>query len=167
MRTMSYHSPRIECLLQRIGENEEEGKGGHIRAMLLSNRATTLLKVRRTRRPLSRRDSDSAGQLDRHEDALADADASIELNSLSFKVYRTRARINLHLEKYEAAVGDFKSAIEYAESEGNDGDVRALRTELKKAELDLKRSKTKDYYKILGMLPSHQVTSLSYTYANL
>ena len=30
---------------QRIGEAEEEGKGGQIRATLLSNRATTLLKV--------------------------------------------------------------------------------------------------------------------------
>ena len=35
-------------------------------------------------------------------------------------------------------------------AEGSDNDVRALKTELKKAEVDLKRSKTKDYYKILG-----------------
>ena len=87
---------------------------------------------------------------EQHEEALADADTSIELNPTSFKVYRTRGRCNIHLEKYEAAVSDFKSAIEYAESEGADGDIRALRTELKKAEVDLKRSKTKDYYKILG-----------------
>ncbi|EMD39434.1 hypothetical protein CERSUDRAFT_72582, partial [Gelatoporia subvermispora B] len=38
-----------------------------------------------------------------------------------------------------------------AEFEGSDADVRSLRTELKKAEADLKRSKTKDYYKILGL----------------
>jgi len=30
---------------KRIGANDEEGKGGQIRATLLSNRATTLLKV--------------------------------------------------------------------------------------------------------------------------
>jgi len=35
--------------------------------------------------------------------------------------------------------------------EGSDADVRALRGELKKAEAELKRSKTKDYYKILGL----------------
>jgi hypothetical protein len=37
--------------------------------------------------------------------------------------------------------------------EGNttDNDVRALQAELKKAEAALKRSKTKDYYKILGI----------------
>lgn len=32
-----------------------------------------------------------------------------------------------------------------------DADLRALKTELKKAEAALKRSKTKDYYKILGV----------------
>lgn len=31
--------------LERIGASEEEGKGGQIRATLLSNRATTLVKV--------------------------------------------------------------------------------------------------------------------------
>lgn len=35
--------------------------------------------------------------------------------------------------------------------ESNEADVRALRAELKKAEAALKRSKTKDYYKILGV----------------
>ena len=37
--------------------------------------------------------------------------------------------------------------------EGNstENDVRALQSELKKAEAALKRSKTKDYYKILGV----------------
>ena len=36
---------KTDCFSQRIGEVEEEGKGGQIRATLLSNRATTLLKV--------------------------------------------------------------------------------------------------------------------------
>ena len=31
--------------VQRVGENAEEGNGGQIRATLLSNKATTLLKV--------------------------------------------------------------------------------------------------------------------------
>lgn len=120
---------------QRIGSDEEEAKGGQIRATLLSNRATTLLK------------------LNRHEDALTDTDASIELSPNSFKALRTRARINLHLEKYDACVADFKSAITEAQNEGSatEADVRALKSELKKAEAALKRSKTKDYYKILGV----------------
>ena len=119
--------------LDRIGEKEEEGKGGQIRATLLSNRATTLLK------------------LERHEEALVDTDASLVLFPTSFKALRTRARINFHLEKYDQAVGDFKTAIEQAGVEGADADVRSLKGELKKAEAALKRSKTKDYYKILGV----------------
>ncbi|KAI0673123.1 DnaJ-domain-containing protein [Trametes maxima] len=119
--------------LERIGSDDREGGGGQIRAMLLSNRATTLVK------------------LERHEDALADTEASLELNSTSFKALRTRARIHLHMEKYDAAIADFKSAIEQASIEGSDADVRALRGEQRKAEVALKQSKSKDYYKILGV----------------
>jgi DnaJ homolog subfamily C member 7 len=91
--------------------------------------------------------------LNRHEEALADTDASLALFPTSFKALRTRARIYLHLEKYDAAIADFKSAIQQAQTEGSstENDVRALRSELKKAEAALKRSKTKDYYKILGV----------------
>ncbi|PCH36519.1 protein prenylyltransferase [Wolfiporia cocos MD-104 SS10] len=137
---VAFRSGRLEAAienygeaLERIGDKDEEGKGGQIRAILLSNRATTLVK------------------LERHEDALADIEESLRLYPASFKAYRTRARINLHLEKYDPAVADFKSAIEQAEMEGSDADVRALRAELKKAEAALKRSKSKDYYKILGV----------------
>ncbi|OSD00025.1 protein prenylyltransferase [Trametes coccinea BRFM310] len=119
--------------LERIGADEREGNGGHIRAVLLSNRATTYVK------------------LERWDDALADVEVSLELDSTSFKAARTRARIFVHMEKFEAAISDFKSAIEQAELEGSDADVRALKAELKKAEVALKQSKTKDYYKILGV----------------
>ncbi|GLB41504.1 putative TPR-like protein [Lyophyllum shimeji] len=119
--------------LDRVGDSEEEGGGGQIRATLLSNRATTLLK------------------LERHEEALVDTDASLALVPTSFKALRTRARIHLHLEKYDAAVADFKTAIQNSGGEASDADIRALKTELKKAEAALKRSKTKDYYKILGV----------------
>ncbi|KAI0071577.1 TPR-like protein [Panus rudis PR-1116 ss-1] len=132
--------------LDRIGDSEQEGKGGHIRAMLLSNRATTLVK------------------LERWEDALADTEASLTLNPASFKALRTRARINLQLEKYDPAVTDFKAAIEQAEMEGSDADVRALKSELKKAELALKRSKTKDYYKILGVSREATETEIKKAY---
>ena len=97
--------------------------------------------------------SGSSLQLDRHEEALVDTDASLSLIPTSFKALRTRARIHIHLEKYDTAIADFKSAIQQAKTEGNstENDVRALQAELKKAEAALKRSKTKDYYKILGV----------------
>ncbi|KAF9012151.1 TPR-like protein [Hymenopellis radicata] len=122
--------------IDRIGRAEEEGKGGQIRATLLSNRATTLVK------------------LNKHDEALEDIEASLLLSSKSFKVYRTRARIHLHLEAYDKAVADFKSAIQYAQDDvgySSERDIRELKSDLKKAEAALKRSKTKDYYKILGV----------------
>ncbi|TFK48414.1 protein prenylyltransferase [Heliocybe sulcata] len=119
--------------LERVGDKEEEGKGGQMRATLLSNRATTLVKM------------------NRYEEALADTDVSLSLSPTSFKALRTRARIHLHMEKYDEAVSDFKASMEQAGVEGSDADVRALKDELKKAEAALKRSKTKDYYKILGV----------------
>jgi DnaJ family protein C protein 7 len=81
---------------------------------------------------------------------LADTNAALDLVPTSFKAMRTRARINLHLDKFDQSIADFKSAIQQGSKEGSDADVRALRAELKKAETALKRSKTKDYYKILG-----------------
>jgi len=103
--------------------------------MLLSNRAATFLK------------------LEQHKEALSDTDTSLLLWPNSFKALRTRAKINLHLEKYEASIADFHAAIQQAETEGSatDADVRVLNVELKKAEAALKRSKSKDYYKILGV----------------
>ncbi|KAH9074925.1 hypothetical protein EDB83DRAFT_2515802 [Lactarius deliciosus] len=124
---------RYSDALERVGENEDEGKGGQLRATLLSNRATTLVK------------------LSRYDDALVDTEASLVLQPGSFKALRTRARIRLHNEQYDDAIADFRSAIEQAEFDGADADVRALRGELKRAEAALRRSKTKDYYKILGV----------------
>ena len=90
-------------------------------------------------------------QLSRYDDALVDTEASLLLQPGSFKALRTRARIRLHNEQYDDAIADFRSALEQAEFDGADADVRALRGELKRAEAALRRSKTKDYYKILGV----------------
>jgi DnaJ homolog subfamily C member 7 len=92
-------------------------------------------------------------QLNRHAEALVDTDASLALFPTSFKALWTRARIYSHFNNYDAAIADFQSAIQQAKTEGNSTEkhVRALQGELKKAEAALKRSKTKDYYKILGV----------------
>lgn len=59
----------------------------------------------------------------------------------------------MHLEKFDGAVADFTSAIKEAKSDGsvNASEIRQLEGELKKAQVALKQSKTKDYYKILGI----------------
>ncbi|KAG8722149.1 hypothetical protein FRC08_006598, partial [Ceratobasidium sp. 394] len=120
--------------LEVIGEKVSEGGGGQLRAVLLSNRATAQFKLKQL------------------EPALEDTNASLALNPESYKALRTRARIQLELEHFEEAVRDFKSAEEAADSEGAAiGEVRALEQETRKAEVLLKRSKTKDYYKILNV----------------
>lgn len=82
---------------------------------------------------------------------MEDTNASLALNPDSYKALRTRARIHLELEHFEDAVRDFKAAQESAEGDGAAvGEVRSLAEETKKAEVLLKRSKTKDYYKILS-----------------
>ncbi|KAF9585307.1 hypothetical protein BGW38_002946 [Lunasporangiospora selenospora] len=62
---------------------------------LFSNRATVLAK------------------LSRYEEAVADCDSSLALDSSFFKVLRKRAECQLKLEKYEEAVRDLKSALEF------------------------------------------------------
>ena len=62
---------------------------------------------------------------------------------------RTRAKASLKLEDYEGAVRDFKAALQ---TDGLESAMRTtLRNELRQAEIDLKRSKTIDHYKILGV----------------
>ncbi|CAE6443965.1 unnamed protein product [Rhizoctonia solani] len=120
--------------LEAIGEAQSEGGGGPLRAVLLSNRATAQFKLKQL------------------EPALEDTNASLALNPDSYKALRTRARIHLDLEHYEDAVRDFKAAQESAEGDGAAaGEVRSIAEEVKKAEVLLKRSKTKDYYKILNV----------------
>lgn len=94
---------------------------------------------------------DAGWQLDQRDGALADSNASLELMSTSYKALRTRARINMVLEDYQAAVNDFKASNEQVRIDGSQTEERGLKKELREAEIALKRSKTKDYYKILGI----------------
>ncbi|KAG8988410.1 hypothetical protein FRB94_006459 [Tulasnella sp. JGI-2019a] len=118
-----------------IGANDEEGGGGQIRAILLSNRATTLLKMKKL------------------EEALEDTLVALELQPSNFKALRTQGRIRMAQEEYEEAVRDFKRAQEACSSsdEGGSADMKSIADELRKAEVALKRSKEKDYYKILNV----------------
>ncbi|KAF9104938.1 hypothetical protein BGX29_000995 [Mortierella sp. GBA35] len=94
---------------------------------LYSNRATVLAK------------------LGRHQEAVQDCDASLKLDPSFVKVLRKRAECQLKLEQYEDAVRDLKSALEFDKSN------RDIRRELQNAELELKKSLRKDYYKVLGV----------------
>jgi len=103
-------------------------------------------------------------QLNKHDEALTDIEESITLYPGNFKALRTRARIHLHLENFEGSVADFNAALEQAKFEESAAEVRSLQAELKKAEAALKRSKTKDYYKILGVAKDCTETEIKKAY---
>ena len=84
--------------------------------------------------------------------ALADCDACIFVSPKYWKAIRTRARVHLSTEDFEAALRDFKLAYELAPA--GSADESALGREVKEAERSLKKSKMKDHYKTLGILAS-------------
>lgn len=115
--------------LAKEGDGPDEDGARGFSAVVYSNRATANAK------------------LGMHDAAIEDCTESLRLNTKYAKAMRIRARAYLATERYEEAVSDFKSAIELSShSEGE-----ALKRELHSAEIDLKRSKKKDYYKILGI----------------
>jgi DnaJ homolog subfamily C member 7 len=83
-------------------------------------------------------------------EAIADCDLSLGSNSKHHKAFRTRARAHLALSEYEEAVKDFERAYELAPS--GSSDEEAIRNELNEAKIKEKRSKRKDYYKVLGVV---------------
>ncbi|GAC93624.1 hypothetical protein PHSY_001189 [Pseudozyma hubeiensis SY62] len=113
-------------------KSDRDGPAQGFKAILYSNRATANSK-----------DGD-------HQAAIADCDAALQLDPGYVKALRTRARALLAVEKYEDAVRDFKKALEEASVSGG-REAEQLQRELRSAEIDLKRSKKKDYYKILSV----------------
>lgn len=81
----------------------------------------------------------------RFDDALKDLNKAIELDSRYVKAYIKRAAAYTGLEKYQEAVDDLEKAKEL------DPESKDIRQKLQEAQGDLRRSKRKDYYKILGV----------------
>lgn len=106
-------------------EIDQENEGTN--AKLYSNRAAVLQKQKK------------------YQDALADCNKALELDSSFTKVYSRRAACYMELEEYEDAVRDYK---QLSEAEPGNREYHNL---LRKAELELKKSQRKDYYKILGV----------------
>ena len=118
--------------LDIVGTSPEEGEGGIIRAILLSNRATAYTRM---------------GASQNHDDALEDIRASLVLHPDNWKAVRTRAKIRLARDEYEEAIADYREAMEIAEGlAGTESARKEIQEELRKAEVLLKRSKEKDYY---------------------
>ncbi|KAL2160543.1 hypothetical protein VTH06DRAFT_1231 [Thermothelomyces fergusii] len=84
-------------------------------------------------------------KLKQYEDAIADCEKAISLDPQYIKARKTKANALGLAEKWEAAVREWKAIQEL------DPEDRTVAKEVRKAELELKKSQRKDYYKILGI----------------
>lgn len=83
-------------------------------------------------------------KIDKTEQAIDDCSQAIELDHTYLKAYIKRGRCYMESEKYEEAVRDYEKVCKMDRS-------REYRRMLEEAKLELKKSKRKDYYKILGV----------------
>ncbi|KAH8153246.1 uncharacterized protein LAJ45_02833 [Morchella importuna] len=79
------------------------------------------------------------------KEAIADCDDALKLDPTYHKARRTRAKAFGQLGNWEEAVRELKN---FAEANPTDNNIKR---EIREAELELKKSKRKDYYKILGV----------------
>ncbi|EWC44034.1 hypothetical protein DRE_01386 [Drechslerella stenobrocha 248] len=106
-------------------EVDPENKGTN--AKIYQNRAMTFMKLKS------------------FDAAIADCDAALKLDATYTKARRTRAKILGQAGKWEDAVRELKALFDANPQDGT------LPKEIRQAELELKKSLRKDYYKILGI----------------
>lgn len=91
-------------------------------------------------------DSDiSRPQLKEYKSAIDDCSRALELDPTYTKARKTKAKALGESGDWEEAVRELKSV-----QEGNPSEP-GIAAEVRSAELELKKSKRKDYYKILGV----------------
>lgn len=84
-------------------------------------------------------------KLKNYGDAVKAFDSALEIDEQYTKAYSKRALAYIELEQYQDAIADCEKACDM-----NPGD-RELRQAVEHAKLELKKSKRKNYYKILGV----------------
>ncbi|KAI0202244.1 hypothetical protein F4808DRAFT_84083 [Astrocystis sublimbata] len=84
-------------------------------------------------------------KLKNYDDAIADCERAVSLDPSYLKARKTKANVYGQAERWEDAVREWKKIQEM------DPEDRTVLKEIRKAELELKKSMRKDYYKILGV----------------
>ncbi|CDW86072.1 dnaj heat shock n-terminal domain-containing protein [Stylonychia lemnae] len=82
-------------------------------------------------------------KLANNKEALADLTKAIEINEDYAKAYLKRGELNLTMQNYEEAVRDFERVKQI------DPSTAGISQKVQNAKLELKKSKRKDYYKLL------------------
>merc|ERR1711970_1435401 len=86
-----------------------------------------------------------ASKLKKTAESIADCDRALDLDPNYTKAILRRAKSYMETEQYEEAVRDYERV---SKTDKHNGEYRQL---LQQAKLELKKSKRKDYYKILGV----------------
>jgi DnaJ family protein C protein 7 len=84
-------------------------------------------------------------KLSKLENSIEDCTKAIDLDSTYIKAYLRRAKSYMDTEQYEEAVRDYEHVFK------TDKSNREYRQMLQNAKLGLRKSKRKDYYKVLGI----------------
>jgi len=86
-----------------------------------------------------------ASKLKKTAESISDCDKALELDPNYTKALLRRAKSYMEMEQYEEAVRDYEKVLK---ADRGNMEYRQL---LQEAKLELKKSKRKDYYKILGV----------------
>ena len=100
-------------------------------------------------------------QLKQWSEAVSDCDEAIKLDPTYVKARKTRAKALGESGNWEEAIRELKSA---AEADPSD---MSIKKDIRNAELELKKSKRKDYYKILGVDKDANETDIKKAYRRM
>ncbi|KAK3989532.1 DnaJ subfamily C member 7 [Cladorrhinum sp. PSN332] len=100
-------------------------------------------------------------KLKQYDEAVTDCEKAVSLDPSYLKARKTKATALGCAEKWEAAVREWKSIQEL------DPEDRSIAKEVRRAELELKKSLRKDYYKILGIEKTATETEIKKAYRKL
>ena len=100
-------------------------------------------------------------QLKAWKEAIADCDEALKLDPTYTKARKTRAKALGESGNWEEAVREYKAVLEASPEDST------LRKELRNAEMELKKSKRKDYYQILGVDKNASETEIKKAYRKM
>lgn len=138
-------------VVQKLDRMKEEGnaefKAGRLQAAI--DKYTAALDIDPANRSMNAKLLQNRAQckikLKQYDDAISDADRAVSLDPSYNKARKTKANALGQSGRWEDAVKEWKSIQEL------DPEDRTIPREVRKAELELKKSQRKDYYKIMGL----------------